>query len=58
LINNTSQAKQFKSSRYENAQLLFWSDGLNKQWDGSPNGDERSGGTLSVPPFGLVILDE
>jgi alpha-amylase len=56
LINNTSQVIEYEPAGHQNARLLFWSDGLNGQWNDLPSGNEMIEGRVSVPPFGLAIL--
>jgi alpha-amylase len=56
-INNTPQAIEYEPVGYQNGRLMFWSDGLNRQWKDF-SGNEQVEGSVSVPPFGLIILDE
>jgi len=56
LVNNTPQTVEYEPAGYQNARLLFWSDGLNKLWKDFSDQDERIDGSVSVPSFGLVIL--
>lgn len=41
---------------YQDARVLFWSNGLSKQWEDMPAEEIRIENSVYVPPFGLVIL--
>lgn len=58
LTNNTTQATQFGAPGFENARLLFWSDGITKEWKDFPDQDQKTDGIVSVASFGLVILSK
>ena len=41
---------------YNNARLLYWSDGLAKKWEDTSAQQRQIEGSVYVPPVGLVIL--
>ena len=57
LINDSPQAVEYDPAGFQDARLLFWSDGLNKQWMNF-SGDERVEDSISIPPFGLVMIGD
>ncbi|NIU25059.1 hypothetical protein GWN75_11055 [candidate division KSB1 bacterium] len=57
LINPSAESKEYEADVYQNARLLFWSDGSRKQWENYLSESKRVEGSVSVPAFGLIILE-
>jgi glycosidase len=44
------------SPRFIGAQLIFWSDGVRKEWRNETKANRRIQSKVFVPPYGLVLL--
>jgi glycosidase len=42
--------------QYRGAQRVFWSDGKSKKWQDTTRDNQRIQDSVTVPPFGLVVL--
>jgi alpha-amylase len=42
--------------QYTNAQLIFWSDGQNKEWKNETSENRHIDTKVFVPPYGMVLL--
>ena len=61
LINTTANGNTYQFHEnwypeYIGAQLLFWSDGNQKQWKNASADNVKIDRSVFVPPFGLVVL--
>ncbi|MHB1560841.1 MAG: alpha-amylase family glycosyl hydrolase, partial [Isosphaeraceae bacterium] len=61
LINTTDTGKDYRFqaswlSRYQGAELIFWSDGRGKSWKDETTGGKRIEAQAFVPPYGMVVL--
>ncbi len=44
--------------QYQQAQLIFWSNGTEKSWTDETSANKRIDGSVFVPPYGLVVLKQ
>ena len=61
LINMTATGSDYRFHqgwypKYVGSQLIFWSDGKQKQWKDATKDNKKIESSVFVPPFGLVVL--
>jgi glycosidase len=63
LINPTDHGNDYRFHegwfpQYRGAQLVFWSDGAEKEWKNETTNNKSIDDKVFVPPFGMVLLQE
>ena len=63
LINRTLTGRDYRFHdawfpQFRGAQLIFWSDGRQRQWKDATGDNQNIEASVFVPPVGLVVLKQ